>query len=255
MKYSDEQRLQKILENAEKLIEYLSEHKVTKENLMNDYALQWLVTTPLYNIGEHVYNLSDEYKSYIIDVLRYCSKGVSGPYDFMNKEFFDALFLPKEECFERLSFLMDDPRLKVLTEQAKDNQTVMDSSDNDPFNDGENNLSRANEEKGSISEPKKKETNQAVRVPDVLSSVKISKSDAAEKGENNAKNEKITENSSKRLTEAARTVYDTFSDTSMSIDSIILASGLAVNVVMAAVTELQAAGLISSVPGGKFIKT
>ena len=199
--------------------------------------------------------VSDEYKSYIIDVLRYCSKGVSGPYDFMNKEFFDALFLPKEECFERLSFLMDDPRLKVLTEQAKDNQTVMDSSDNDPFNDGENNLSCANEEKGSISEPKKKETNQAVRVPDVLSSVKINKSDAAEKGENNAKNEKITENSSKRLTEAARTVYDTFSDTSMSIDSIILASGLAVNVVMAAVTELQAAGLISSVPGGKFIKT
>ena len=63
MKYSDEQRLQKILENAEKLIEYLSEHKVTKENLLNDYALQWLVTTPLYNIGEHVYNLSDEYKS------------------------------------------------------------------------------------------------------------------------------------------------------------------------------------------------
>jgi len=24
--------------------------------------LQWLVTTPLYNIGEHVYNLSSEYK-------------------------------------------------------------------------------------------------------------------------------------------------------------------------------------------------
>jgi len=24
--------------------------------------LQWLVTTPLYNIGEHVYNLSNDYK-------------------------------------------------------------------------------------------------------------------------------------------------------------------------------------------------
>ena len=24
--------------------------------------MQWLVTTPLYNIGEHVYNLSSEYK-------------------------------------------------------------------------------------------------------------------------------------------------------------------------------------------------
>ena len=30
--------------------------------MLSDYALQWLVTTPLYNIGEHVYNLSDDYK-------------------------------------------------------------------------------------------------------------------------------------------------------------------------------------------------
>ena len=30
--------------------------------LLEDVPLQWLVTTPLYNIGEHVYNLSDEYK-------------------------------------------------------------------------------------------------------------------------------------------------------------------------------------------------
>lgn len=76
MKYSDEQRLQKILENAEKLIEYLSEHKVTKENLLNDYALQWLVTTPLYNIGEHVYNLSDEYKSRHMEVQWYMIAGL-----------------------------------------------------------------------------------------------------------------------------------------------------------------------------------
>ena len=76
MKYSDEQRLQKILENAEKLIEYLSKHKVTKENLLNDYALQWLVTTPLYNIGEHVYNLSDEYKSRHMEVQWYMITGL-----------------------------------------------------------------------------------------------------------------------------------------------------------------------------------
>ena len=63
MKYSDEQRLHKILDNAEKLLAYISEHKITKDNLLNDYALQWLVTTPLYNIGEHVYNLSAEYKN------------------------------------------------------------------------------------------------------------------------------------------------------------------------------------------------
>lgn len=62
MKYSDEQRIQKIYENASKLQNYIEEHNITKDALMNDYALQWLVTTPLYNIGEHVYNLSNEYK-------------------------------------------------------------------------------------------------------------------------------------------------------------------------------------------------
>lgn len=63
MKYSDEQRIQKIYENSDKLQKYIKEHGVTKNELLNDYALQWLVTTPLYNIGEHVYFLSDEYKA------------------------------------------------------------------------------------------------------------------------------------------------------------------------------------------------
>ena len=63
MKYSDKQRIQKIYENAEKLQNYIKEHGVTRNDLLNDYAMQWLVTTPLYNIGEHVYYLSDEYKT------------------------------------------------------------------------------------------------------------------------------------------------------------------------------------------------
>ena len=50
MKYSDEQRMKKIYENAK------------NEELLADVPLQWLVTTPLYNIGEHVYYLSGEYK-------------------------------------------------------------------------------------------------------------------------------------------------------------------------------------------------
>ena len=62
MKYSDEQRVEKIYENAVKLQEYISKNSVKKEHLLAEVPLQWLVTTPLYNIGEHVYNLSDEYK-------------------------------------------------------------------------------------------------------------------------------------------------------------------------------------------------
>lgn len=62
MKYSDEQRVKKIYENAVKLHEYIEKNDIKKENLLIEVPLQWLVTTPLYNIGEHVYNLSDEYK-------------------------------------------------------------------------------------------------------------------------------------------------------------------------------------------------
>lgn len=63
MKYSDEERIKKILEYSRKLEDYVSKHRVTKKDLINEYSLQWLVTTPLYNIGEHAYMLSAEYKS------------------------------------------------------------------------------------------------------------------------------------------------------------------------------------------------
>lgn len=62
MKYSDEQRIKKIYENAIKLYEYIVSNNIKKEDLLTNLPLQWLVTTPLYNIGEHVYNLSEEYK-------------------------------------------------------------------------------------------------------------------------------------------------------------------------------------------------
>ena len=62
MKYSDRQRIKKIYENAVKLHEYIIENAIQKNDLLTDTPLQWLVTTPLYNIGEHVYYLSGEYK-------------------------------------------------------------------------------------------------------------------------------------------------------------------------------------------------
>lgn len=62
MKYSDGERIKKIYENAVKLHEYITKNNIKRENLLTEIPLQWLVTTPLYNIGEHVYYLSDEYK-------------------------------------------------------------------------------------------------------------------------------------------------------------------------------------------------
>lgn len=62
MKYSDHQRIRKIYEKASELYGYIVSHQIKKEDLLTETPLQWLVTTPLYNIGEHVYNLSGEYK-------------------------------------------------------------------------------------------------------------------------------------------------------------------------------------------------
>ena len=60
MKYTDNDRLAKILSKGKELTAYLNENNVTREDLINTVSLQWLVTTPLYNIGEHVYYLSVE---------------------------------------------------------------------------------------------------------------------------------------------------------------------------------------------------
>ena len=54
MKYSDEQRIKKIYENAVKLQKYIVENNIKREELLISTPLQWLVTTPLYNIGEHL---------------------------------------------------------------------------------------------------------------------------------------------------------------------------------------------------------
>ena len=63
MKYSDQQRLEKIYENTKKLTQYIADNQIKREDLSTEYSLQWLVTTPLYNIGEHVYNLTDDFKN------------------------------------------------------------------------------------------------------------------------------------------------------------------------------------------------
>ena len=69
MKYTDQQRLEKIYDNATKLHNYIIENNITKDQLLREETLQWLVTTPLYNIGEHSYCLSDEYKEAHPEIL------------------------------------------------------------------------------------------------------------------------------------------------------------------------------------------
>ena len=62
MKYSDEQRLEKIIEKTEALLQYIDKNGITEEIISSEEPVQWAITTPLYNIGEHAHNLSQSFK-------------------------------------------------------------------------------------------------------------------------------------------------------------------------------------------------
>ena len=62
MKKTDSERIKNIVSTWNALKNQIAEHSITKERLMNDEFMQWAVTTPLYNIGEQVYKISDEMK-------------------------------------------------------------------------------------------------------------------------------------------------------------------------------------------------
>ncbi|MCM1577370.1 MAG: DUF86 domain-containing protein [Ruminococcus sp.] len=62
MKKSDGERLKKIVLDWENLQSAIEQYGITKEMLLNNRFIQWAVTTPLYNIGEQVYQLSNTFK-------------------------------------------------------------------------------------------------------------------------------------------------------------------------------------------------
>ena len=62
MKYTDQQRIEKMIVTTEKLLDYLSVNNITAEDILSQEPLRWTITTPLYNIGEHAYSLSEDYK-------------------------------------------------------------------------------------------------------------------------------------------------------------------------------------------------
>ncbi len=68
MKYTDRQRLETISDYCEKLMIYINDNQIDRDKLMDDYTIQWAVTTPLYNIGENVYNISSEFKEAYKDI-------------------------------------------------------------------------------------------------------------------------------------------------------------------------------------------
>lgn len=65
---TDYERIKKIILTYHKLNNYLKTHNINQEDILNDYSVQWTVTTPLYNIGEQTYQISKEFKSLYPDI-------------------------------------------------------------------------------------------------------------------------------------------------------------------------------------------
>lgn len=63
MRKPEKERLEKIVATWNDLKKQISENGITRENLLKNQFFQWAVTTPLYNIGEQVYNLPSEFKT------------------------------------------------------------------------------------------------------------------------------------------------------------------------------------------------
>lgn len=68
MKYTDDQRVEKIRETTEKLLTYLNNNAISQEDILSQEPLRWAITTPLYNIGEHAYQISDDFKEQYPDI-------------------------------------------------------------------------------------------------------------------------------------------------------------------------------------------
>jgi hypothetical protein len=55
---ADIERLKKIVKNYQDLKRQIDVRNITREQVLDDQFIQWAITTPLFNIGEHTNNLS-----------------------------------------------------------------------------------------------------------------------------------------------------------------------------------------------------
>lgn len=67
---SDIERLKKIIKNYDDLKKQMVLHNITKDQMLTDQFIQWAITTPLYNIGEHTNNLSKVFTEQYQDIPR-----------------------------------------------------------------------------------------------------------------------------------------------------------------------------------------
>ena len=112
MKKSDKERVKKILTTWDDLKKQLSDRDITPEQILNDEFAQWAVTTPLYNIGEQVYNLSPEFKKTYSNLPFSFVSGLRHrlvhDYDGINWSIItEVLFKDMDEFIEELEKIVD----------------------------------------------------------------------------------------------------------------------------------------------------
>ena len=123
MKYSDEQRIEKILSYSVELQKYIEETHLDRDTIFSDKIVQWTITTPLYNIGEQVYNLTDEFKKMYPEVSWNLISGMRHrlvhDYDGTN------WYIISDTIFKHLPLLID--QLKIITASNENTSAVEES--------------------------------------------------------------------------------------------------------------------------------
>lgn len=59
---TDKERLKKAISTWEDLKKVMKENNISSESILYSQYVQWTITTPIYNIGEQIYNVSKDLK-------------------------------------------------------------------------------------------------------------------------------------------------------------------------------------------------
>ncbi|MBR3417872.1 MAG: DUF86 domain-containing protein [Oscillospiraceae bacterium] len=115
--------MEKILSYAVELQKYIEETHLDRDTIFSDKIVQWTITTPLYNIGEQVYNLTDEFKKMHPEVSWNLISGMRHrlvhDYDGTN------WYIISDTIFKHLPLLID--QLKIIT-ASNENTSVVEES-------------------------------------------------------------------------------------------------------------------------------
>lgn len=60
---TDKERIKKAISTWDDLKKMMKDKNISSDSILNDQYVQWTITTPIYNIGEQIYNVSKDLKN------------------------------------------------------------------------------------------------------------------------------------------------------------------------------------------------